>query len=312
MIKGFAITPPVLGRISIGHLEENTQGKRLPKKDDQFTLTSQLQNREGWMLHPFDQKLRQQHTDQKLRAIPVRVLFNDPDLSLRAEYTMFNRQTARPICIGDGQQCRRMTAEGIKTMPCPSPMLCEFGKGGLCKVYGRLNVSINLEGDSDSLGSFIFRTTSYNSIRTLAARLSYFRAVSGGVLSCMDLVLRLRGKSTTQSYRTPIFYTDLTLPDGVSLEDAIVAAKVRHEARLEVGFDQSALDDAAKAGFANAFFEEIDEDMPELLEEFYPDEAQIQQTKTTQGEPQATLSAVKTPTNQPLKQKLAQQIQASH
>ena len=305
MIKGFAITPPVLGRISIGHLEENSQGKRLPKKDDQFTLTSQLQNREGWMLHPFDQKLKQQQPDQKLRAIPVRVLFNDPDLSLRAEYTMFNRQTARPICIGDGQQCRRMTTDGVKTMPCPSPMLCEFGKGGLCKVYGRLNVSINLEGESDSLGSFIFRTTSYNSIRTLAARLSYFRAVSGGVLSCMDLVLRLRGKSTTQSYRTPIFYTDLTLPDGVNLEDAIVAAKVRHEARLEVGFDQSALDDAAKAGFDNAFFEDIDEDLPALLEEFYPEEPQTPAIQTTQGDSHTTaLSAVKTPMNQPLKQKL--------
>ena len=41
MIKGLAITPPVLGRIAIGHTVERN-GKRLPSKDDQFTITSQI------------------------------------------------------------------------------------------------------------------------------------------------------------------------------------------------------------------------------------------------------------------------------
>ena len=41
MIKGLAITPPVLGRISIGRVVEKN-GIRLPKKDDQFTITSQI------------------------------------------------------------------------------------------------------------------------------------------------------------------------------------------------------------------------------------------------------------------------------
>jgi hypothetical protein len=66
-----------------------------------------------------------------------------------------------------------------------------------------------LIGDEDELGSFIFRTTSYNSIRTLAARLHYFAAVSGNLLACLPLELKLRGKSTTQSYRSAIYYVDL-------------------------------------------------------------------------------------------------------
>ena len=49
MIKGLAITPPILGRISIGRIIEKN-GKRLPEKDDQFTLTSQVQNRDGWVV----------------------------------------------------------------------------------------------------------------------------------------------------------------------------------------------------------------------------------------------------------------------
>lgn len=35
MIKGLAITPPVIGRISIGKVVEEN-GKRLPEKDDCF------------------------------------------------------------------------------------------------------------------------------------------------------------------------------------------------------------------------------------------------------------------------------------
>jgi hypothetical protein len=61
-----------------------------------------------------------------------------------------------------------------------------------CKPYGRLHVNLD---ESDELGTFIFRTTGFNSIRTLAARLSYYHAASNGLLSCLPLQLTLRGKS---------------------------------------------------------------------------------------------------------------------
>jgi hypothetical protein len=59
MIKGLSITPPIIGRISIGRIIEH-DGKRLPSKDDQFTLTSQVQTKEGWAPHPLDEQLRSQ------------------------------------------------------------------------------------------------------------------------------------------------------------------------------------------------------------------------------------------------------------
>ena len=49
MIKGLAITPPIVGRISIGKVVEKN-GKRLPEKDDQFTITSLVQNKDGWLM----------------------------------------------------------------------------------------------------------------------------------------------------------------------------------------------------------------------------------------------------------------------
>jgi hypothetical protein len=265
MIKGLAITPPVLGRISIGRIKVS-DGKRLPEKDDQFTITSQVQTKDGWVNHPLDEELRKTTSNGKIRSIPVRMLFNDPDLNLRAEYSLFDRQNGRPICVGNGEKCRRHTSEGLQHLDCPSPEHCEFAKGGLCKPYGRLNVKI---GDDDEIGTFIFRTTGFNSIRSLAARLSYYQAVSGNLLACLPLQLRIRGKSTTQSHRTPIYYVDLTVREGLSLEEAIVEANDLDAKRQVCGFDQAALDHAGHLGFSNSTFEDSEEEVAAIVEEYF-------------------------------------------
>ena len=265
MLKGLAITPPVLGRISIGKLVEKN-GKRLPEKDDQFTITSQVQSRDGWLLHPLNEELRNGQ-DGKLRSIPIRLLFNEPDLNFRADYSLFDRTTGRPLCVGNGETCKRQCEDGIKTLPCPSPDGCSLAQGSACKPYGRLNVVICAD---DPLGSFVFRTTGFNSIRTLAARLQYFQAISGNRLACLPLDLRLRGKSTRQSHGTPIFYVDITVRNGLSIEDALLAAKQLEETRQASGFDQSALDRAARQGFNNGAFEDSEEDTGAIVEEFFP------------------------------------------
>lgn len=266
MIKGLTITPPVLGRISIGKVIEKN-GKRVPQKDDQFTITSQIQGKDGWVNHPIDEKLRQHSSNGKLRQIPVRMLFNTPELNLRAEYTLFDRQTGRPMCVGNGEMCQRRTNNGIESLACPSPENCPLGQNGNCKLFGRLYVNLD---DSDELGAFVFRTTGYNSIRTLMARLSYFNAVSGGLLSCLPLQLIIRGKSTTQSYRTPIYYVDLTLQEGISLKEAVENAQAIFKEQQNSGFDQQALEEIAKQGYVNSDFETQIEEGGEIVEEFYP------------------------------------------
>ena len=286
MIKGLTITPPILGRITIGKVVEKN-GKRLPEKDDQFTITSQVQGKDGWIKHPLDEKLRQNATNGKLRQIPVRMLFNTPELNLRAEYTLFDRQTGRPICVGNGEQCQRRTQNGVESLPCPSPENCPLGQNNNCKVFGRLYVNLD---ESDELGSFIFRTTGYNSIRTLMARLSYFNAVSGGLLSNLPLQLTIRGKSTTQSYRTPIYFVDLTLRDGVTLKDAVQHARAIDNELSEHGFDQAALEEAAKQGYVNSCFEVDSDGLLDVVEEFYPVETE-DVSRTQQGNYQNGLAA---------------------
>ena len=287
MIKGLAITPPLLGRISIGRVVEKN-GKRLPEKDDQFTITSQIQSKEGWIKHPLDEQLRADAPNGKLRSIPVRMIFNAPDLNLRAEYSMFDRQTGRPICTGNGEVCQRLTDNGIEQLPCPSPDLCPLAKGGHCKPYGRLTVNLD---DSDELGTFMFRTTGYNSIRTLAARLSYYHAASGDLLSCLPLQLTLRGKSTTQSYRAPVYYVDLTLRDNMSLNDAIGMAKQIDQQSKAAGFYQEALDYVARQGFANAQFEVNSDEGLEVVDEFYRGDGDQASAEPSHSNAQPNLSS---------------------
>ena len=66
MLKGLALTPPVVGRISIGRVVERG-GRRMPQKDDEFTITSQVQGRDGWIPHPIDQALRAEPTPLRLQ-----------------------------------------------------------------------------------------------------------------------------------------------------------------------------------------------------------------------------------------------------
>ena len=363
MIKGLMMTPPVVGRISIGKVVERN-GKRLPEKDDEFTITTQVQSRNGWILHPLDGILRNEELERaqfstgvevtehkevppefaehfkthelhqphsegraedlqqslpsakptlreklsqrakvkdiaakrahaleqasengagkeakptiranstKLRRIPVRLLFNDPALNLRANYTLFDRGTARPLCVGDGQSCKRVTDTGIKQLPCAGPDVCPLAQEGGCKPFGRFHVRIDHPGNpSDALSTFVLRTTGINTLRTLMARMQYLQAVSGGLLAYLPLEIRLRGKSTTQSRRTPIYYVDLGVQGNLSLEAAIRQAVQAAEQATRSGYDQEGLEQAAKEGYALGLFEELEADAVETVREFYP------------------------------------------
>lgn len=339
------MTPPVVGRISIGKIVERN-GKRLPEKDDEFTITTQVQSRKGWILHPLDIILRQEIADRaqmstgvevnelqelppefdgvakislqeklasrakqmqtkhstqpsntmhqslrkqaaltgvlsvpagteqvvpKLRSIPIRLLFNDPALNLRANYTLFDRATARPICVGDGNACKRMTARGIEAMPCEGPDLCALAIEGGCKPFGRLHVRIDHpDNQADALSTFALRTTGINSLRTLMTRMQYLQAASGGLLAYLSLELRLRAKSTAMSHRTPIYYVDLGIRDGLSLDVAIGQAAEAADYARKIGHDQESLEQAASAGYAMGLFEELEQDAAEIVKEFYP------------------------------------------
>ncbi len=294
MIKGLAITPPVIGRISIGRLVCKND-KWLPEKDDSFTLTTQIKNKGEWLLHPLHQKLAETAPNSKIRAIPVRMLFNDTDLNLRAEYSAFDRQTGRQLCVGDGEKARRVNEQGgTEEHPCAGPQFCPYAREHGCKLYGRLNVQV--DGQGDELASFIFRTTGYNSVRTLAARLQYFQALSGGHTRYLPLLLRLRAKTTTLSYQTPVYYVDLTLREGAELAATIQQAKDAAESDAEAGLLMDELELTAKQLLQNGQFEDSEEEIPLVMEEFYPEGQAIEPELSTPANPSTSSSTTRTQT----------------
>lgn len=115
------------------------------------------------------------------------MIFNDSEQNLRAEYSLFDRQIGRPVCIGNGETCQRLTNQEVEHNLCPSPDLCLLAQDEPCKPYGRLYVN---RDELDEFSTFFFQTTGFNSTRTLAARLSCYYAASG-LLSCLSLELTL-------------------------------------------------------------------------------------------------------------------------
>ena len=74
---------------------------------------------------------------------------------------------------------------------------------------------------------------------------------------------------------------DLTLRDGVNLQDAISTAKQIDEQSKAAGFYQEALDHVAPQGYCNASFEVGGEEGLVIVEEFYNDESKPEQHQQT-------------------------------
>lgn len=264
IMKGLAITTPVIGRIMIGkRIERN--GKLLPARDDSITLTTQIKRGQEWIEHPLQKVMEselaaREGAERKLRAIPVTVLYNRPELNFHAEYVAFN-QHGSPVCVGNGERARRIQTEGnmAEEVTCPGPRHCAFAKTQRCKPHGRLLVKI--EGQEDELGAFIFRTASFNSIHHLAFRLAAFHALCNGKLAGFPMTLKLRAKSTAMSMGTPVYFLDLMVREGMNLKEAAKACYDYQQEMQEAGLDLNSLEASVAARRLNSVFHEDEEDL---------------------------------------------------
>ena len=268
MLKGFAITPVVNGRIAIGETV-NRNGKNLPSKLDEMRITSNVQKDGTWVIHPVQAA---QKEGEKLRKIPVRILFDRPDNNFRAELTAFDNK-GRPICTGNGETAKRRHSDGtIEEVNCVGCDACKFGRENRCKQFARLLIGIEGEWQQDPLSGFMFRRTSFNSIRALSSRLSYFHAFSGGKIAGMPCWLTMKARSTAASMRRPIFYLDLE-PRAESLDAAFATSRQLHDEWTQQGLCRDALEAAVANGYAQSAFFESEEDGVEVVEEFFNTEA---------------------------------------
>ena len=74
---------------------------------------------------------------------------------------------------------------------------------------------------------------------------------------------------------------DLTLHEGIHLQEAIQTAKEINQKSKLCGFNQEALDHVARQGYGNASFEVGGEEGLDIVEEFYSDESKTEQHQQT-------------------------------
>lgn len=283
-------TPVELGTIRIGMTRvAGERGNRLPVKLDHMLVTSLVRRDHQWLEHEMMGELRaQQHArdqeaakrkgevhdtpvaETKIRSIPIRLQFDDPELALNSRFEAFDRQIGRPVCasIGNGQ-AKRATESGSEVVECVGPDACPFANGSehrSCRFFGRLSVQIHGQRQADNV--FVLRTTSWNSIRTLASKLKRFHALFKGRLAGVPFRLCLRSRTTPGSKWGVFYFLDLDL-DGVGLlEAAELANKTALERKSSDLLDWDALEAEVKAGLLNGRLN-ADPLEAELMEEFY-------------------------------------------
>lgn len=266
MIKGLAITTPIVGTIRLGEVAVNAKDKRYPVRLNHFKITAQYKDSDGqWVEHPTHKAAcdaAKVDTD-KLTEIPVRLMFNSVDLNLRARYEAFDK-TGRILCAGDGCTARRSTGKTIEQVKCIGADHCQFGIDNRCDLFARLNVQIDVPGaDQDEFSSFILRTESVNAVRTLYAKMKRMHAYFGGRLVGIPFVLKLRQKASSMSHWTKFWYADLMLNKVTALQ-AIKLAEEYEDAMEAAGLDQKAYEQEVLAGLSQGAFEEGGEDFDEL------------------------------------------------
>lgn len=177
----------------------NNKKFRVPMKLDHFIVTTMQRDIEDNLIQ--DEFVMEQlkssagddggavldEKNSNLTAIPVRLLYDDPNENLETRYARYDGQKC--ICTGDGV----MAVTGDSQVKCPCEKIETDYKGSNpCKAHGTLTVIL----DGTDLGScYLFRTTSIYSIRSIMGGLSLLCTVTGGKLAFVPLHLAIQPKT---------------------------------------------------------------------------------------------------------------------
>lgn len=179
--------------------------------------------------HPIEARLAAagEADDQpRVRVIPIKLMFNDPDVNLRARYEAYDSDLNRLACVGDGEKgCRANFASGTTSpVECAGPDACSFANspGMHCSLHVRMKVQV--EGQTDPFSCFELQSGGINTYRTLKAKLNMMHAAFGDKMRFVALDLCIYAKSSRMSDYKPFYVADIRLREGADLRAAMSAA----------------------------------------------------------------------------------------
>jgi hypothetical protein len=152
------------------------------------------------------------------RRIPIRLRFDTSRLHL----PLIDGNSLQYLGVNPDETRQHEPSHGVITASCPSSSeLCPLAGGGDCNPYGHLNVTLG----GEPLGCFVFCVPSVTHLQTLFPRRGHIEFISGKRRGSLPLELRLRDKSLPQRHGTGIYYVDLILRSGTTLEKTLANAR---------------------------------------------------------------------------------------
>ncbi|MFA5381817.1 MAG: hypothetical protein WC356_01540 [Candidatus Micrarchaeia archaeon] len=284
MIRNLTPRPAEKGKIKIGGLGEERKKRdgqgtyMLPVKYDHFEIVTTQRDAAGRFIKDtaLMDRLMQAQGAQKLLEIPIRLLFDDPDLNFFTRYAAYGGKSI--WCSGDGVEAERIGQDGkFSSIPCPCEHL-EAGYTGQpkCKPWGSLRCLV--EGVDSVGGIWSFKTTSWNTVNAILSSMALIKAITGGPLSGIPLRMVLAPKT-------------VSTPDGKSMVAYIVSLEYRgpEEKLAELGYEiarrrvehQIRMDtiEVEARKLLVAPHQESAEEQEATAAEFYPDPAEVEEGK---------------------------------
>lgn len=270
MIKNLVPGLKEIGKIKIGRkgaIKTSLKGTeyRPPEKFDHFEVVTLHKNDIGDFI-PDAAVMGLIGDDAK--ELDISLLYNDPTLNFFTRYNQY--KSGKCMCSGDGENA--IKEDGTKHT-C-NPDTCPVFATKKCKPNGILSVILK---DAPRLGGvYKFRTTSYNSIRSILSSMFFLQSLTGGILANIPLKMTVApmsvnpvGSPTAQT----IYVVNLEYPGTV--DDLR-----KHTLQLmtdQAGMQSKIIELEAQARIAIAA-PESKEEIQDVEDEFYPDTAKEERT----------------------------------
>jgi predicted nucleic acid-binding Zn finger protein len=264
------LTPALaeIGKIKIGYLGEKRtkSGKRLPEKLDHFEIGTLLKDDEGGVV--MDKEMTGAIGEDKTE-LDISLCYDEPALNFPTFYAAFTQ--SKLACLGNGRKAwQRQEDGGRKEIVCDRRQ-CSLAKDKRCKPYGRLSVILTTANRIG--GTYVFRTTSWNSLRNILSSMSFIRNQTGGILAGIPLKLKLRAATAAPNglgHKVKIYV--------VNMEYAGTMEQLKQDATTEIkrrkilGLNMNELEQVQKGAIKEHVHEEAEAEAEELSGEFYGEE----------------------------------------
>lgn len=288
-IKNLVPRLPERGKIKIGMLGEEKKSSngnyfRMPQKLDHFIITHTDRGPDGNFLR--DNGAHEALGD-KPTELPVRLLYDDPDLNFPTRYAAYKGRTL--WCSGDGETADRLSDDGKSRTQVKCT--CEradpaYTGPDKCKMNGALSVLLDLPDRAGVGGVWSFRTTSYNSIVSIMSSLQFLRAMTAGPLAGIPMRMRVQAKegTTPDGKKQTVHFVSIEYPG--SEEDLIERGQkvALHRATAKMSIEH--IEDQARQALRLTSPDVVlaGDENENIVDEFYPEQVEDIPPRPTRGQ----------------------------